>query len=79
MGKDVLECNHTMGVNGIISALDTAHREVCQLHRLGVVTNKGWEHLDPLHFWEHAPWDPTPEVTIKFLPRETAQVEIGSL
>ena len=39
----------------------------------------GWEHVDPLHFREHSPWDPTPEVSIRFLQRETAQEEIRSL
>ena len=77
--EDVLERDHTLGVNGIISALDTARGEVRRLLRSGVVDVAGWTHLDPLCFHEHAPWDPTPELPIRFLPRETALAEIGSL
>ena len=77
--EDVLEHDHTLGVNGIISALDTARGEVRRLHRSGVVDDAGWEHLDQLCFREHAPWDPAPALPIRFLPRETALAEIGSL
>ena len=76
---DVLERDHTLGVNGIISALDIARGEVRRLHRSGVMTADGWEHLDPLCFHEHAPWDPRPELPTRFLPRETAAAEIRSL
>ena len=44
--EDVLEHDYTLGVNGIISALDTARGEVRRLHRSGVVDDAGWEHLD---------------------------------
>ena len=75
----MLEHDHTLGVNGIISALDTTRGEVRCLHRSRVVDDAGWEHLDPLCFHEHTPWDPAPALQIRFLLRETALVEIGSL
>ena len=76
---DVLQRDHTFGVNGIISALDTARGEVRRLHWSGVMTEDGWERLDPLCSHAHAPWDPRPELPIRFLPRETASAEIRSL
>ena len=39
--EDVLERDHTLGVNGIISALDTARGEVRRLLRSGVVDAEG--------------------------------------
>ena len=77
--EDLLERDHTFGVNGIISAQDTARGEFRRLQRSRLVEATGWEHVDPLHFREHSPWDPTPEVSIRFLQRETAQEEIRSL
>ena len=77
--EDLLERDHTFGVNGIISAQDTARGEFRRLQRSRLVEATGWEHVNPLHFREHSPWDPTPEVSIRFLQRETAQEEIRSL
>ena len=62
----MLERDHTFGVNGIISAQDMARGEFHRLRRSRLVEDTGWEHLDPLHFREHSPWDPTPEVSIRF-------------
>ena len=76
---DLLEQSHTTGVNGVTSALDTASGELRRLRRSREVTFGGWEHVDLVHFRAHAPWDPTPPLPIRFLPRETACNEITSL
>ena len=46
----MLEHDHTLGVKGIILALDTAGGEVRHLHRSEVVAAKRWEHLNSLCF-----------------------------
>lgn len=66
-GEDVLERHHTVGVNGVLLALDAAHKEVCCLHQSRVVADEEWEQLDSLYFREQAPYDPTPKLYIRFL------------
>ena len=75
---DLLDQNHVVGVNQIISALDTARREVQRFSRTSVTSRIGWEHLDPVMIGTHAPWDAAPPLTIRFPSRESVVDELAT-
>ena len=75
---DLLDRDHVVGVNQTISALDTARGEFRRLFRTHAIAYSGWERLDPIRLGDHAPWDATPPLTIRFPSRESVMADLAS-